>query len=174
MLAGLPLVLQFRSSLNSRRYCWPINTMTISGMFLKLKGYLPQIIITHMDPALEEEIASEVADVSEPLGTSITRAREGMELHIQLYVNHRHPCRRLLLVVNSSDKPGLHNSSCSMGHHWLRLPGLITRRSLTLIQPPLPKYWKGRPERFPFSIWRTLRYYSKRFAVCMSFMNCVI
>jgi len=50
--------------------------------FMELKGYLPQIVITHMDPALEEEIETEVAEVAEALNTSITIAREGMELHI--------------------------------------------------------------------------------------------
>jgi ribonuclease BN (tRNA processing enzyme) len=50
--------------------------------FKKLKGYLPPVIIVHMNPPLEKEIAAELAVVSQALDTPITLAREGMELNL--------------------------------------------------------------------------------------------
>ncbi len=50
--------------------------------FKKLKGYLPRVIIVHMNPPLEKDIAAEVAVVSKALATPITLAREGMELSL--------------------------------------------------------------------------------------------
>ena len=50
--------------------------------FRKYKGYLPQVIVVHMDAASEQEIRNEIAVVAEALNTSITVAHEGMELHI--------------------------------------------------------------------------------------------
>jgi len=50
--------------------------------FRELKGYLPRIIVVHMDPTLEKEIEEEVAVVAESLNTLITVAHEGMQLHI--------------------------------------------------------------------------------------------
>ncbi len=50
--------------------------------FRELKGYLPRVILVHMDPEAEEEIAREIASVSQALDSSITLAREGMEFHL--------------------------------------------------------------------------------------------
>ena len=50
--------------------------------FQEHKGYLPRIIVVHMDAALENEIEKEVAVVAEALKTSITIAREGMQINI--------------------------------------------------------------------------------------------
>jgi ribonuclease BN (tRNA processing enzyme) len=50
--------------------------------FGELKGYLPRIIVVHMDPALEREIEDELAVISEALKASITVAHEGMEIHV--------------------------------------------------------------------------------------------
>ena len=51
--------------------------------FQIIKGYLPQVVIIHMDPALEKEIEEEVAAVAEELGASITMAQEGMQFHVE-------------------------------------------------------------------------------------------
>ena len=48
----------------------------------ELKGCLPQIVITHMDPTLEHEIEEEAAVAAKALNTSITIAHEGMQIHI--------------------------------------------------------------------------------------------
>lgn len=48
--------------------------------FRKLKGYLPWVIIVHMSPHLEKEIAAEVDKVAKALDASITLAREGLEI----------------------------------------------------------------------------------------------
>jgi ribonuclease BN (tRNA processing enzyme) len=50
--------------------------------FRKLNGYLPRVIIVHMSPHLEKEIAAEVAKVAKDLNASITLAREGMEISL--------------------------------------------------------------------------------------------
>ena len=50
--------------------------------FQETKGYLPQVIIVHMDSALEQEIETEIALVSKAIGASITLAYEGMQIHM--------------------------------------------------------------------------------------------
>jgi ribonuclease BN (tRNA processing enzyme) len=48
--------------------------------FQKIKGYLPEVIAVHMNPALEPEIGAELAAVAEELGNSITLAYEGRQI----------------------------------------------------------------------------------------------
>jgi ribonuclease BN (tRNA processing enzyme) len=48
--------------------------------FHQLKGYLPQVILVHMSPNLEKEIAAEVAAVASALNNPIALAYEGMQL----------------------------------------------------------------------------------------------
>ncbi len=50
--------------------------------FREIKGYLPPVVVVHMDPGLEEEIRAETALVAEALNNSITLAHEGMQLHL--------------------------------------------------------------------------------------------
>ncbi len=50
--------------------------------FQKLKGYLPQTILVHMNPSDEKEIEAEIAVVAEALNSSIALAYEGMEIHL--------------------------------------------------------------------------------------------
>ncbi len=50
--------------------------------FRELKGYLPQVILVHMNPDLEKEIASEVAVVAKDLDNPITLGYEGMRLRL--------------------------------------------------------------------------------------------
>jgi len=50
--------------------------------FLELKGYLPRIVLVHMNPNLEEEIEAEIAAVAKALNNSITLGYEGMQLHL--------------------------------------------------------------------------------------------
>ena len=50
--------------------------------FREIKGYLPHVVVVHMDPGLEEEIRAETALVAEALNNSITLAYEGMQLHL--------------------------------------------------------------------------------------------
>ncbi|MFC1989194.1 MBL fold metallo-hydrolase [Chloroflexota bacterium] len=51
-------------------------------LFQKLKGYLPRIVLVHMNPFLEEEIEAEIAAVAEELNSPITMGYEGMELNL--------------------------------------------------------------------------------------------
>ena len=50
--------------------------------FREIKGYLPQVVVVHMNPMLEKEIEAEIAAVAEALNNSITLAYEGMQLHL--------------------------------------------------------------------------------------------
>ncbi len=46
--------------------------------FRRLKGYVPGIIVVHMDPAMEKEISEEIEELASDLGASITVARADM------------------------------------------------------------------------------------------------
>ncbi|MBN1366948.1 MAG: lactamase [Dehalococcoidales bacterium] len=48
--------------------------------FRKIKGYLPKILLTHMNFPLEDEIAAEIEDVAVSLKCSISLAHEGMRI----------------------------------------------------------------------------------------------
>jgi ribonuclease BN (tRNA processing enzyme) len=50
--------------------------------FQEIKGYLPRVVVVHMNPSLEEEIAAEIAAVTEVLGSSITLGYEGMRISL--------------------------------------------------------------------------------------------
>jgi ribonuclease BN (tRNA processing enzyme) len=51
-------------------------------IFREVNSYLPQVVLVHMSPALEKEIAVEIAAVGEALNSSITLGYEGMELSL--------------------------------------------------------------------------------------------
>ena len=50
--------------------------------FRELKGYLPQVIVVHMDPKLEAEIEAEIAAVAGELNSPVTLAHEGMQIQL--------------------------------------------------------------------------------------------
>ena len=50
--------------------------------FRKLKSYLPEIVVVHMNPQLEAEIAREITELASQLNASITLAHEGMQIHV--------------------------------------------------------------------------------------------
>ena len=50
--------------------------------FQEIKGYLPQIVLIHMDPILEKETTEDIKRISEAFNTPITIAYEGMKLYI--------------------------------------------------------------------------------------------
>jgi ribonuclease BN (tRNA processing enzyme) len=50
--------------------------------FQEVNGYLPKVVVVHMNPALEKEIAAEIAAVERELGGLITLAYEGMQLKL--------------------------------------------------------------------------------------------
>ena len=50
--------------------------------FRRLKGYLPRILLVHLNPYLEKEIESEIAVLSKDFYGSITLATEGMQLKL--------------------------------------------------------------------------------------------
>jgi ribonuclease BN (tRNA processing enzyme) len=50
--------------------------------FQALNDYLPNIVVVHMNPQVEAEIAAEIKEVASQLHASITLAREGMQIHV--------------------------------------------------------------------------------------------
>jgi len=50
--------------------------------FREVKGYLPQVVLVHMNPELEKEIEAEIAVVAEALNHSISLAYEGMQINL--------------------------------------------------------------------------------------------
>ncbi|MBI2836066.1 MAG: MBL fold metallo-hydrolase [Chloroflexi bacterium] len=50
--------------------------------FRALKGYLPRVVVVHMNPTIEKEIIDQLVGVARELECSITPGREGMELEI--------------------------------------------------------------------------------------------
>ena len=50
--------------------------------FQELKGYLPEVVLVHMSPNIEEEIAAEIAAVAKALNSQITLAYEGRQLNL--------------------------------------------------------------------------------------------
>jgi len=51
-------------------------------IFQELKGYLPRVVVVHMNPRLEEEIEAEIAAVAKALNNSINLGYEGMQLNL--------------------------------------------------------------------------------------------
>ena len=52
------------------------------AIFRELKGYLPQVVVVHLNPGLEEETKAEIAAVADDLNHPISVGYEGMELHL--------------------------------------------------------------------------------------------
>jgi len=50
--------------------------------FRELKGYLPTVVVVHMNPRLEKEIEAEIATVAKALDSSINLAYEGMQFRL--------------------------------------------------------------------------------------------
>ncbi len=50
--------------------------------FQRIRGYLPEVVVVHMNPGLEKEIEVEVAAVAGALNNSIALGYEGMQLHL--------------------------------------------------------------------------------------------
>ncbi len=50
--------------------------------FRRAKGYVPRVLLIHLDPAQEAAVASEVAGIARDLDASITLGREGMTVTV--------------------------------------------------------------------------------------------
>lgn len=50
--------------------------------FRRLSGYLPAVVLVHMSPLIEGEIANEVAQVAREIDASITLGSEGMKMEV--------------------------------------------------------------------------------------------
>ncbi len=47
-----------------------------------IQGYLPQVVLVHMNPLEEKKIKTEISEVARALGASIRLGYEGMKIHI--------------------------------------------------------------------------------------------
>ena len=50
--------------------------------FRDINSYLPEVVVLHMNPQVEAEIAAEIEDVANQLSASITLAREGLHVRV--------------------------------------------------------------------------------------------
>jgi len=50
--------------------------------FRELKGYLPQVVVVHINPGLEKQLKAEIAVVSKDLNHPISVGYEGMQIHL--------------------------------------------------------------------------------------------
>ena len=50
--------------------------------FRELKGYLPQVVLVHMNPLQEKAIEAEIAVVTSSVNTTIQLGYEGMQIHL--------------------------------------------------------------------------------------------
>lgn len=50
--------------------------------FREVKGYLPQVVVVHLNPGLEEETKAEIASVAEDLNHPLSVGYEGMQLRL--------------------------------------------------------------------------------------------
>ena len=64
------------------RHLTPILLKQELTRFHEIKGYLPQVVVVHMNPNLEKEIEAEITAVVEALNNPISLAYEGMQLHL--------------------------------------------------------------------------------------------
>jgi ribonuclease BN (tRNA processing enzyme) len=73
---------RFEEAYRRRGHLTPGMLQTELASFRELKGYLPQVVLIHINAGLEAEIAGEVAAVAEALQHPITMGREGMEIYL--------------------------------------------------------------------------------------------
>jgi ribonuclease BN (tRNA processing enzyme) len=71
---------RFQELYQRRKHFTPNLLREELGSFRELKGYLPQVVVVHMNPELEGEIRAELATVAQALGNTITPAHEGMQI----------------------------------------------------------------------------------------------
>ena len=73
---------RFTELYQRRRHLTPTLLKQELISFRELKGYLPQVVIVHINPGLEEEIKAEIAAVAEELSHPISMGYEGMQLSL--------------------------------------------------------------------------------------------
>ena len=82
ILADVTVPNEYEKFARTTRHLTPALLQAELGQFREMKGYLPEVVIVHMNPSLEKDIAREMACVASALSASITLAREGMQLTI--------------------------------------------------------------------------------------------
>jgi hypothetical protein len=50
--------------------------------FREIRGYLPKVVLTHLNPLVEKDIKAEISIVEKALKIKITFGREGMKINI--------------------------------------------------------------------------------------------
>lgn len=52
------------------------------GDFRRINGYLPRVLLTHLNPEVEDDVRDEAAQLAQELGADISLAYEGMEISL--------------------------------------------------------------------------------------------
>jgi len=73
---------RFTELYQKRRHLTPTLLKQELTSFRELKGYLPQVVVVHINPGLEEETRAEIAAVAEELNHPISVGYEGMQLSL--------------------------------------------------------------------------------------------
>jgi len=73
---------RFEAFYKKRGHLTPTLLKQELSSFREVKGYLPQVVIVHLNPGLEEETKAEIAAVAEDLNHPISVGYEGMELRL--------------------------------------------------------------------------------------------
>ena len=73
---------RFTELYQKRRHLTPTLLKQELTSFRELKGYLPQVVVVHLNPGLEEETRAEIAAVAEELNHPLSVGYEGMQLSL--------------------------------------------------------------------------------------------
>ena len=73
---------RFEALYKRRGHLTPVLLKQELTSFRKIKGYLPQVVVVHLNPGLEEETKAEIVTVAEDLNHPISVGYEGMELRL--------------------------------------------------------------------------------------------
>ena len=73
---------RFEKIYKSRGHLTPTLLKQELTSFRELKGYLPQVVVVHLNPGLEEETKAEIAVVAEDLNHPLSVGYEGMQLRL--------------------------------------------------------------------------------------------
>jgi len=73
---------RYLEAMRERRHLTPSLLRAEMVSFREIHGYVPRVVVAHMSPPLEDEIAAEVARLAAELSADIRLAGEGMTLQV--------------------------------------------------------------------------------------------
>ena len=82
LIIELTLLNKYDASAREHGHLTPALLQKELESFRQLKGYLPQVVVMHVNPLDEKDIKAEIAAVEKALKIKIRFAREGMKISI--------------------------------------------------------------------------------------------